>query len=165
MKIFPLLEDYLKNYSINYNEMKVCKADWLESINVTDMDKLNTICVWKMWWFVIYPYNSREWKVLGHMNAKDIVHSECCRSTRSLKFEMPLLFLVWHSAFFLWGAELNMADVSMSGGTLLSQLAYSLGAPEPALRLLVSILLGNVKLQVCTVKLFVLACRIEVICK
>ena len=27
--------------------MKVCKADWLESINVTDMDKLNTICVGK----------------------------------------------------------------------------------------------------------------------
>ncbi|GFG41009.1 hypothetical protein Cfor_12605 [Coptotermes formosanus] len=35
-----------------------------------------------------------------------------------------------------------MADVGMSGGTLLNQLAYSLGAPEPALRLLVSILLG-----------------------
>jgi len=48
-----------------------------------------------------------------------------------------------------------MADESMSGGTLLNQLAYSLGAPEPALRLLVSILLGNVKLQVCTVKLFI----------
>jgi len=56
-----------------------------------------------------------------------------------------------------------MADETMSGGTLLSQLAYSLGAPEPALRLLVSILLGNVKLQVCIVKLFILACRIEVI--
>lgn len=51
----------------------------------------------------------------------------------------------------------------MSGGTLLNQLAYSLGAPEPALRLLVSILLGNVKLQLWTVKLFILACKIEVI--
>lgn len=40
-----------------------------------------------------------------------------------------------------------MADESMSGGTLLNQLAHYLGAPEPALRLLVSILLGNVKLH------------------
>ncbi|XP_069703980.1 lysophospholipid acyltransferase 5 [Periplaneta americana] len=35
-----------------------------------------------------------------------------------------------------------MAGVSMSGGTLLGQLANSLGATEPALRLLVSILIG-----------------------
>lgn len=37
-----------------------------------------------------------------------------------------------------------MAGVSMQGGTILSQLASSLGAPEPALRLLVSVLLGNI---------------------
>jgi len=37
-----------------------------------------------------------------------------------------------------------MAGMSVSGGTLLSHLAYYLGAPEPALRLLVSILLGNI---------------------
>ncbi|PNF39052.1 Lysophospholipid acyltransferase 5 [Cryptotermes secundus] len=35
-----------------------------------------------------------------------------------------------------------MAGAGRSGGSVLSQLAYSLGAPEPALRLLVSILLG-----------------------
>ncbi|KAJ9577509.1 hypothetical protein L9F63_005882, partial [Diploptera punctata] len=35
-----------------------------------------------------------------------------------------------------------MAAANMTGGTLLSQLAYSLGATEPALRLLVSILIG-----------------------
>jgi hypothetical protein len=58
-----------------------------------------------------------------------------------------------------------MADVDMSGGTLLSQLANSVGAPEPALRLLVSILLGNVKLQVYYVKLFIFTCRIAVIYK
>jgi hypothetical protein len=58
-----------------------------------------------------------------------------------------------------------MADVSMSGGTLLNQLAYSLGAPEPALRLLVSILLGNVTLYLYYVNLFVLTCRIELMFK
>jgi hypothetical protein len=58
-----------------------------------------------------------------------------------------------------------MADVGMSGGTLLNQLAYSLGAPEPALRLLVSILLGNVKLLLYSVKLFILTCKVEVICE
>jgi hypothetical protein len=58
-----------------------------------------------------------------------------------------------------------MAGSSKSGGTILSELAYSLGAPEPALRLLVSILLGNVKVQVCHVQLFIFICRVEVICK
>lgn len=53
-----------------------------------------------------------------------------------------------------------MAGAGKSGGSVLSQLAYSLGAPEPALRLLVSILLGNVKVQVCHVKLIIYTCRV-----
>jgi hypothetical protein len=52
-----------------------------------------------------------------------------------------------------------MAGTTKSGGTILSQVAYSLGAPEPALRLLVSILLGNVKVLVCHVKLIVFTCK------
>jgi hypothetical protein len=53
-----------------------------------------------------------------------------------------------------------MAGSSEVGGTILSELAYSLGAPEPALRLLVSILLGNGKVQVCHEQLFIFICKV-----
>jgi hypothetical protein len=52
-----------------------------------------------------------------------------------------------------------MAGNAKAGRMLLSQLAYSLGAPEPALRLLVSILLGNVRVQVYHVKFIIFIYR------
>jgi hypothetical protein len=58
-----------------------------------------------------------------------------------------------------------MAGTSKTGDTILSDLAYSLGAPEPALRLLVSILLGNVRVQLCHVGLFIFTCKVYVSCK
>jgi hypothetical protein len=83
-------------------------------------------------------------------------------------FSLLIKSEIWNAAsinlvldiFCFESLKSNMAGVTMSGGTLLSQLANFLGAPEPALRLLVSVLLGNVQLYLFHVELLIFTCRI-----